>query len=136
VPCSYVELDGDGKPFSLVEPLFTLSVSPRPDGMLPAPDVSVYTQLDGFWFAVEIRDARGRPLPVRHRQAPHERTFDPVRDDPLIPTELVFALDGLVFPGPGTYDLYVMCNHLSLHALDGAPPPCRVRLVPSEREGR
>lgn len=141
VPCSYVEFDRDGKPFSLVEPLFGLTLAPDADGSLPAPDITVYAQLDGenaagtFWFAVEVRDARGRPIPGRYRTVPTERTFDPAAD-PLDPVEFVFPIAGLVFPGPGAYDLYVMCNHLPLHALGGAPPPCRVRLVPRESEGR
>lgn len=137
VVCSDIEVDGADRPFKLVEPLFTLAVAPDDRGRLPAPRIDLFVQLDGenaagtFWFAVEVRDARGRPLPDHYRTPAVELSFDPAAD-PFDPVERAFPLRGLVFPAPGVYDLYVMCNHLSLHALDRAPPPCRLRVVPSE----
>jgi hypothetical protein len=81
VLCSYVEFDGNNRPFSLVEPTHTLAVSPDSTGRLPAPELAIYVQLDDenaigtFWFSIEVRTASGIVL-QGGRSRPVELTFD------------------------------------------------------------
>lgn len=137
VLCSYVEFDGNQRPFSLVEPTHTVAVVPNADGKLPGPELAVYVQLDDenafgtFWFSVEVRTTSGIVLPGG-RSRPREITFDG-QPDPLQLCEKVFPVHDLVFPEPGRYHIHVMCNHLSLHSREHTQPPLRVRVVPAER---
>ncbi|MBA4192642.1 MAG: hypothetical protein C0467_32135 [Planctomycetaceae bacterium] len=134
--CSYVEFDGDDRPFSLVEPLAALALTPDDRGKLWAPDVALYVQLEDehavgtFWVTAEVRTASGIVLP-NGRLPPIEFTFTG-DSDPLHPFEYVFDVRGLVFPEPGRYHFHVMCNHMSLHVRDAAPPPNRLWVIPSE----
>jgi hypothetical protein len=136
VLCSYVEFDGTGRPFSLVEPLHTVALPPDPHGRLTDLDAMLYVQLDDenafgtFWFTAEVRTASGIVIPGG-RTRPAEVTFSG-NPDPLRPYEHVFHLRWVVFPGPGWYHLHVMCNHLSLHGQESAPPPVRLRVIPAE----
>ncbi|MCI0703630.1 MAG: hypothetical protein L0241_21320 [Planctomycetia bacterium] len=137
VLCSYVEFDGNGRPFSLVEPTHTISVPPRTDGKLPAPELAVYVQLDDenalgtFWFSIEVRTASGIVLPGG-RSRPVEVTFDG-QPDPLQLREEVFPVRDLVFPEPERYHIHVMCNHMSLHSREHTQPPLRIRAIPAEQ---
>lgn len=137
VLCSYVEFDGNQRPFSLVEPTHTISVVPDAYGKLPASDFVVYVQLDDenalgtFWFSVEVRTASGIVL-HGGRSRPVEITFNG-QPDPLHLYEDVFPVRSVVFPEPGRYHVHVMCNHLSLHSREHTQPPLRVRVIPAEQ---
>jgi hypothetical protein len=136
VLCSYVEFDGEGRPFSLVEPLYALALAPDERGRLPSPHFCLYAQLDDehasgtFWIRTEARTASGFVLP-NGRTGPTEAVFAG-HPDPLIPFEVVFDFRDLVFPEPGRYYFHVVCNHMSLH--DRAPliPPLCLRVLPRE----
>jgi hypothetical protein len=136
VLCSYVEFDGNQRPFSLVEPTHTLAITPTPDGRLPVRELALYVQLDDenavgtFWFSVEVRTASGYVIPGG-RSRPVEITFAG-HPDPLQLREEVFPIRNLVFPEPGRYHVHVMCNHLSLHSREQTQPPIRVRVLPAE----
>lgn len=136
VLCSYVDLDADGRPFSIHEPLYALGIAPDERGKLPAPDFVVVIQLDDehavgtFWLTVEARTGTGIVLPGG-RLPPVEVTFVG-NPDPLVPFEHVFDVRGLVFPEPGRYYFHVMCNHIPLHVRDPiSAPPC-LRVLPGE----
>lgn len=139
VLCSYVEFDGNRRPFSLVEPLHTVALVPNQNGKLPAPEMVLYVQLDDdqaagtFWFAVEVRTASGIVIP-NGRSAPVEMAFAGP-PDPLRLVEDVFPIRGLVFPEPGRYHFHVMCNHMSLHTREQTPPAPRLRVLPAEPSG-
>lgn len=139
VLCSYVEFDGDRRPFSLVEPLHTVALVPDGAGKLPAPGMALYAQLDDdraagtFWFSVEVRTESGIVIP-NGRSAPVEVAFAGP-PDPLQLFEDVFPIHGLVFPEPGRYHFHVMCNHISLHAREQTQPAPRLRVLPAEPTG-
>jgi hypothetical protein len=136
VLCSYVDLDADGRPFSLHEPLYALGITPTVRGKLPAPEFVFVVQFDDehalgtFWMSAQARTASGIVLP-NGRTPPIEMTFDG-NPDPKVPRELVFAFRGLVFPEPGRYYFHMLCNHISLHDRDPIiSPPC-LRVLPGE----
>lgn len=103
--CSYVEFDGTGRPFSLVEPLHTVALVPNPDGKLAGLDAALYVQLDDenafgtFWLTAEVRTRSGIVIPGG-RSRPVEMTFEG-QPDPLRLYENVLPVSGLVFPNPG-----------------------------------
>lgn len=136
VLCSYVDFDADQRPFRLNEPLYALTVAPDERGRLPSRHFSLYVQLDDehalgtFWITVEARTASGFVLP-NGRTPPAEVTFTG-NPDPVIPVELVLDFRGLVFPEPGRYYFYVICNHMSLHGRDPISSPLCLRVLPSE----
>jgi hypothetical protein len=142
VLCSYVELDGNDQPFSLVEPMYGVAILPAANGRLPAPAMDLYVQLDDehaagtYWFSVQVRRADPQ-LPAGRiidngQTRPEEVTFAG-GPDPLRPFEHVFTLRNLVFPEPGWYHFHVMCNHLSLHDRERSQPPLRLRVMAAER---
>lgn len=136
VLCSYVEFDGNNRPFSLVEPVFAVAAVPDEGGKLHSPELALYVQLDDesalgtFWLTVQVRTASGIIIPDG-RLPPSEFTFSG-NPDALRPFEHVFDVHRLVFPEPGRYYLHVMCNHMSLHSRELAPPPTQLRVIPSE----
>lgn len=136
VLCSEVIVDGNGRAFSLNEPVYALGITPDLHGKLPAPGTELYVQFDDehavgtFWFMAEIRTESGIVIPGG-RTARAEITFIG-NPDAIVPIEHVFQLRDLVFPAPGRYHVHVMCNHLSLHDRPASPPPTVVRVVPAE----
>jgi hypothetical protein len=139
VLCSYVEFDGTGRPFSLVEPLHTVALVPDVQGRLTGLDAMLYVQLDDehafgtFWLTAEVRTTSGIVIPGG-RSRPVEMTFEG-HPDPLRLYEDVLSVRGLVFPEPGWYHVHVMCNHMSLHSRGQTQPPSRLRVLPAERSG-
>lgn len=136
VLCSYVDLDADGRPFRLVEPLYALALPPDARGRLVSSDFVLAVQLDDehavgtFWLRGEARTAAGIVLPGGRTQTV-EITF-PGAPDPMRPVEPVFRFDRLVFPAPGRYYFHVVCNHASLHTREPfLTPPC-LRVLPRE----
>lgn len=117
--CSYVDFDADQRPFRLVEPIYALAATPDGAGRLMAPDFMLFVQLDDehalgtFWLTAEVRTSSGFVLPGG-RLRPQEVAFAG-SPDPLVASEHVLDVCGLVFPQPGRYYLHVMCNHTSLH---------------------
>lgn len=138
VLCSYVEYDGNGQPFRLVEPLHTVVVTPDEHGQLSAPEFALYVQMsdedaDGtFDFTVEVR-TDDTVIPHHSVEATRMTFFS--RIHPPRPFEHVFVIRDLVFHAPGDYHFHVMCGHASMSDRPGAPRAARLRVIRAEDGG-
>lgn len=139
VLCAHVELDGDGLVFSLNEPIHTLQLPSGATTQYLPPTMMLYAQLaDGvgtFHIRAELRNELGI---VQYQSPPVEVVFAGT-EYRVVPVEIVIHLDGLVFSGPGLYELHVLCNHQSFSDLRTPIPvpfpPLRVSVLPSEPLG-
>jgi hypothetical protein len=138
VLCEDVVFDADGHPFSLNVPVHTVQFPPGLTTRYRPPTPKLYLQLaDGmgtFYLYTEVRN-EGDTVQYRSRP-PVEVVFDGTTHR-AVPMEVVLTLEGLEVPGPGLYELLVVCNHVSLHdpraGVTVPYPPLRLSVLPPDQ---
>jgi hypothetical protein len=137
VLCSYVEYDGNQRPFRLVEPLHTVVVTPIDDKLL-APEFVLFAQFNDeeangtYDLSVEVRSETN--IVIQPAEAVERVTFFS-RYHPPEPMERAYMIRDLVFPGPGVYHFHVMCGLASLSDRENAVKPAKLRVIRAEGGG-
>lgn len=137
VLCEEVEEDGEGRPYRLTVPVHTIRFPPGVVGRYRPPSLRLYVQLQGavgtFYIRAVLRE-EGEATELYHT-GPAEVPFGG-QEYRVVPLELTLELDELVIPRPGTYELLVYANYVSLHAPGDRVsipfPPIRVTVLPSD----
>jgi hypothetical protein len=115
VLCAYVTPDADGLPFALNCPLHTLRLPADSAERSRPRTFSLYTQLQDAWnttcaFQLQVRNERDQIVYTGPEQsvAFSEFTYR------VVPLEQEFKI-AFVFPEPGVYSVYVLCDGRSMH---------------------